>query len=716
MTNPAPGYRVTTPFGKPGSWAAGFHTGEDYACPHRAKIVAAKAGTVVYSGNGGGWGSAYGQQVIIDSNGRRHLYAHLDSRSVGYGQRVSEGQTIGYADNTGRSFGTHLHYEERVSPYRYGTDSKTPLFSKGTSGGGSTEPVSKCLGHYCFGEKHDAHRALQRRLKEKGHDPGFGDWPTRLYGEGTRKAMAAFQRAQGWSGSDADGMPGPGTLDRLGLPQRLTFRRDKNVHLSKMKVGVGDSDSVWNVQIALLRKGYSIPAGPTDYFGKQTVNAVKKFQEKQGWTGSDADGIPGPGTIKALGLNVVDDLPDEPTPEPEKPPTSDKPAQPGWLPEGVTWKPIQRSNGSWVTGLRPFATLDEPAPKIVLHTTEGGSKPNWTAIGSGFPHFTADLDDGFGVDMHIPLDMAAYTLKGGEHSPNSAGGVTIQIELVGYAKDTPNWSQAKCDRLKKLLVLIAAEIGMPYVFPLPFTGDAGYGVGGEVRIDWDRWVRTTGVVGHSHAPYNDHWDPGRLPVEKLTDRAVEPEPEKPTEGGALELLLANGWDSETEEERDTALAVMWCESAGYTDAVGDLGLIGDKWGPSVGLPQIRTLQEVENWAGQPDGVRDIEKLKDPGEQVKAMRVLKNQYGWQQWSTHPDSADRKGKDPVADYRCFHEAKGKDFPLRSGHENADCWALTGCDDGTVPPPIEPPVEPPTAPVVLFEGQGYVRVYATEPMEGE
>lgn len=718
MAVPAPGYRVTTPFGKPGSWAAGFHTGDDYACPHRAKIVAARGGTVVYSGNGGGWGSAYGQHVIIDTNGRRHMYAHLDSRSVRYGQRVTEGQLIGYADNTGRSFGTHLHYEERVSPHRYGTDAKQPIFSKGTSGGGTTEPVSKCLGDYCFGKENNAHRALQRRLKEKGHDPGFGDWPTRLYGEGTRKAMAAFQRSLGWSGSDADGMPGPGTLDRLGLPQRLSYRRDKIVHLSKMKLGVGDSDSVWNVQIALLRRGYSIPAGPTDYFGNQTANAVKKFQLDQGWTGNDADGIPGPGTIRALGLNYVDDRPSTPEPEKPLPPVSGKPEQPSWLPNGVTWAPIQKADGSWVTGLRPFALLDKPAPKIILHTTESSEKPNWRNLGKGFPHFTADLDDEFDVDMHIPLDMAAFTLEGGAHSPNSAGGVTIQIEIVGFAKDTPNWSQVKCDRLKALLLLIAAQIDMPYVFPLPFTDDAGYGIGGEVRSDWETWIRVTGVVGHSHAPYNNHWDPGVLPVAKLTDRATEPEkpPVEPEVDGALGLLLANGWDEETQEEIDTALGVMFCESGGYVDAVGDIGIIDEKWGPSVGLGQIRTLQEVENWAGQPDGVRDIDKLRDPAEQVKAIRVLKNQYGWQQWSVHPDSADRKGRDPNGpEYDCFRKAKGQNFNLQTGHEKADCWSLEGCDDGSVPPPIEPP-EPPTAPIVLFEGQGYVRVYATEPQEGE
>lgn len=583
MVNPmSPALPVTTPFGKPGSWAAGFHTGDDYACGHRHKIVATADGTVVTVTNGGGWGSAYGRHVIVDVNGRRCMSAHMDQIVVKYGQRVKAGQLLGYADNSGRSFGTHNHYEERVSPYRYGTDSKKPILSKGSSGGGGGGVSNPCFGDYCYGKNKPQHRALQRRLDEKGHSPGYGDWPTDFYGDGTKAAVAAFQRAQGWSGSDADGMLGPGTLDRLGLPQRLRFRRDKVVHLSKMKKGTADSDSVWNVQIALMLRGYSIPAGPTDYFGDQTIRAVKKFQKDQGWTGNDADGTPGPGTIKALGLKYVDDREDEVDPKPPPPSGDKKPAAPSFVPEGVKWKPIQKADGSWVTGLRAFAVLDKPAPKIVLHTTEGDSKPNWGAMGRGFPHYTADLDDDFDVDMHIPHDMAAFTLKGGEHSPNSAGGVTIQIEIVGYAKDTPNWSQAKCDRLRRLLEAIAADIGTEYVFPFPFTDDAGYGIGGEVRIDWDRWVREPGIVGHSHAPYNDHWDPGDLPVKKLMtsdpDPDPDPDPEAPVADDTRWSTLVEGLRTLADDIE--AATPEPCD--GYVLQKGDtFWSLSQKWGVTV---------------------------------------------------------------------------------------------------------------------------------------
>ena len=62
------------------------------------------------------------------------------------------------------------------------------------------------------------------------------------------------------------------------------------------------STAIYYLQQALIQRGYSIPAGPTGYFGAKTVDAVRAFQQAQGWTGSAADGVAGPGTLKALGL------------------------------------------------------------------------------------------------------------------------------------------------------------------------------------------------------------------------------------------------------------------------------------------------------------------------------------------------------------------------------------------------------------------------------
>jgi hypothetical protein len=126
--NPVPGYKITTPFGKPGSWAAGYHTGDDYASPIGTKVVATRGG-VVKAKSWSYWGSAYGLHVVVETNGVRHLYAHLSSAAVNVGQSVSQGQHLGNVGTTGNSTGPHLHYEERTSPYGYGNH-RNPQFNK----------------------------------------------------------------------------------------------------------------------------------------------------------------------------------------------------------------------------------------------------------------------------------------------------------------------------------------------------------------------------------------------------------------------------------------------------------------------------------------------------------------------------------------------------------------------------------------------------------
>jgi len=88
-----------------------YHRAVDVANHGGPVVVASQSGTVTTAGwNGGG----YGNYVIIDhGNGYRTLYAHLKTGSivVGLGQKVKQGQAIGTMGSTGRSTGTHLHFE-----------------------------------------------------------------------------------------------------------------------------------------------------------------------------------------------------------------------------------------------------------------------------------------------------------------------------------------------------------------------------------------------------------------------------------------------------------------------------------------------------------------------------------------------------------------------------------------------------------------------------
>jgi hypothetical protein len=85
------------------------------------------------------------------------------------------------------------------------------------------------------------------------------------------------------------------------------YRQRKRVYADKMRFAQDDSDSVWNLQVALMAKGFKFQNGPSGYYGRHTRKVVSAFQRKQGWQGPDADGIAGPGTIERLGLIWVED-------------------------------------------------------------------------------------------------------------------------------------------------------------------------------------------------------------------------------------------------------------------------------------------------------------------------------------------------------------------------------------------------------------------------
>jgi murein DD-endopeptidase MepM/ murein hydrolase activator NlpD len=84
------------------------HTGIDIDCHFTNDNYAADAGVVTYVG----WKGGYGYTVEIDhGGGLMTRYGHHASMYVRTGQSVSRGQAIGRCGTTGRSTGTHLHFE-----------------------------------------------------------------------------------------------------------------------------------------------------------------------------------------------------------------------------------------------------------------------------------------------------------------------------------------------------------------------------------------------------------------------------------------------------------------------------------------------------------------------------------------------------------------------------------------------------------------------------
>ncbi|WP_275271450.1 peptidoglycan DD-metalloendopeptidase family protein [Limnobacter sp. P1] len=93
-------------------WKA--HNGVDYAAPTGTPIMATASGTVKFSG----WQNGYGNFVEIQHHsGYSTAYAHLSrfGKGVKVGQKVEQGDVIGYVGATGWATGPHLHYEFRVN-------------------------------------------------------------------------------------------------------------------------------------------------------------------------------------------------------------------------------------------------------------------------------------------------------------------------------------------------------------------------------------------------------------------------------------------------------------------------------------------------------------------------------------------------------------------------------------------------------------------------
>lgn len=104
-------YRMTSGYGMridPFTFSTRHHNGLDFVSYRGASVLTTAPGTVTYAGVKNG----YGNVVYVDhGNGFATRYAHLESISVRVGQVLNLGDQVGRMGSTGRSTGTHLHYE-----------------------------------------------------------------------------------------------------------------------------------------------------------------------------------------------------------------------------------------------------------------------------------------------------------------------------------------------------------------------------------------------------------------------------------------------------------------------------------------------------------------------------------------------------------------------------------------------------------------------------
>lgn len=112
---PAASMMMSSGFGyrsDPFTGGAAMHAGLDFKGPVGTPILAAAKGKVVLAGFNGGYGNTI---EIRHANGLVTRYAHLSGLNVRQGQMVERGVQIGRMGSTGRSTGSHLHFEVRLN-------------------------------------------------------------------------------------------------------------------------------------------------------------------------------------------------------------------------------------------------------------------------------------------------------------------------------------------------------------------------------------------------------------------------------------------------------------------------------------------------------------------------------------------------------------------------------------------------------------------------
>ncbi|MFG2134195.1 peptidoglycan-binding protein [Streptomyces sp. NPDC048751] len=214
----------------------------------------------------------------------------------------------------------------RYVPYRYKgltaeTASQEPSEPDPQPAGGA-EPATDTAstpypGAAAFGPGADnAHvTQLGRMLVARGAAAYYPQDPDPRWSEADRRATRAFQLAQGWRGSDADGLPGPRTWELL------VTGEGRDITTGEGEAGMAappgavpaypgramfrpGARNAYVIQLGrrLVEKGFGryYTTSPGPRWDEADRRAVEAFQRAQGWRGGAADGYPGPETWRRL--------------------------------------------------------------------------------------------------------------------------------------------------------------------------------------------------------------------------------------------------------------------------------------------------------------------------------------------------------------------------------------------------------------------------------
>ncbi|MFF3886610.1 peptidoglycan-binding protein [Streptomyces sp. NPDC001914] len=164
---------------------------------------------------------------------------------------------------------------------------------------------------YGYGAKGDHVTAVGRALVAKGFGKHYAEGPGPAWSDADTENYSDYQKSLGYSGSDADGVPGESTLRKLlgALPSKPKPAA-KVVDLSQLlaaartdpaKAGTPVSYAGARiVEDALAAEGLLAKKYADGHFGTQTKTAYAAWQRRCGYSGAAADGLPGRASLDAL--------------------------------------------------------------------------------------------------------------------------------------------------------------------------------------------------------------------------------------------------------------------------------------------------------------------------------------------------------------------------------------------------------------------------------
>lgn len=216
----------------------------------------------------------------------------------------------------------------------------------------------------------------------------------------------------------------------------------------------------------------------------------------------------------------------------------------------MTW--LTRTPGGIDVERRPYGVANcgrtwpvpNAAPRVTLHTTESrrgsidavlnlwdNAERNGTLT---VPHFTIDAGPRR-IIQHRDMLGPACALEGcGDGRASTNGVPNVQVEICGYATESPGWSDDDLAFIGDWLAAVrAGGFAVPLTSPVTFYSDknapfvlASYS--SPNRISAANWNGTTGVIGHQHVLCNAHWDPGGVNIGRILYHAALAGGDNPT--------------------------------------------------------------------------------------------------------------------------------------------------------------------------------------------